>query len=486
MAATALPLIIQGGMGIAVSNWKLARTVAAAGQLGVVSGTALDSVFVRRLQDGDPTGAVRRALASFPKPDVAAELLRKYFKPEGRKEGEPYVSLPMYRQAVSAFREQVTIAANYVEVWLAKEGHHGKVGINLLTKVQMPTLASLYGAMLAGVDVVLMGAGIPREIPGALDALAVQAPATLRLDVDDQTAGKTATLVFDPAIHGMTHVPLRRPDFYAIVSAHTLATNLARKATGKVNGFVVEGATAGGHNAPPRGAMQLNERGEPIYGERDAADLAAMRELGVPFWLAGGFGTPEGLLEARRQGAAGIQVGTAFAYSDESGFTAEIKRQVLTDVAEGRAGVFTDPRASPTGFPFKVIETASIAQQDDTRERCCDLGYLRTAVERPDGRLDYRCSAAPLKEYTNSGGTEEDTVGRRCLCNGLMSVIGLAQVRKTGYVEPPVITSGDSVTELAAVAQGRSSYTAEDVLRYLLSGVHAEEASHAATAGEVA
>ena len=45
------PWLIQGGMGIAVSGWRLASTVARAGQLGVVSGTGIDNVFVRRLQD---------------------------------------------------------------------------------------------------------------------------------------------------------------------------------------------------------------------------------------------------------------------------------------------------------------------------------------------------------------------------------------------------------------------------------------------------
>src|SRR5450759_1410209 len=178
MTAVALPFVIQGGMGIAVSNWRLAHAVAAAGQLGVVSGTAIGSVLVRRL-------------------------------PAGRAPGEPYRGLPMYKQAVSTVREQVTIAANFVEVWLAKEGHSGKVGINLLTKVQMPNLASLYGAMLAGVDVVLMGAGIPREIPGALDALAQHAPATLRFDVEGQPASEPLFLRFDPSVHGATDVPLK-------------------------------------------------------------------------------------------------------------------------------------------------------------------------------------------------------------------------------------------------------------------------------------
>jgi NAD(P)H-dependent flavin oxidoreductase YrpB (nitropropane dioxygenase family) len=376
----------------------------------------------------------------------------------------------MYKQAVSALREQVTIAANFVEVWLAKEGHSGTVGINLLTKVQMPTLASLYGAMLAGVDVVLMGAGIPREIPGALDALAAHAPATLRFDVEGQPSDQPLTLRFDPSAHGMSEAPIARPKFFGIVAAHTLATTLARKATGRVDGFVVEGATSGGHNAPPRGAMRLNERGEPLYGERDAVDLEAMHALGVPFWLAGGFGTPEGLREARRLGAAGIQVGTAFAYSEESGLSDQIKEQVLGDVAGGRAGVFTDPRASPTGFPFKLVEAPSVAQQEADRERICDLGYLRSAARRADGRLVYRCAAAPVADFVAAGGTVEETVGRRCLCNGLLSAVGLGQTREDGTVEAPLVTSGECVTQLAAVAKGRTSYTARDVLSFLLGG----------------
>ena len=46
-----IPPIIQGGMGVGISDWRLARAVSLRGQLGVVSGTALDTVMVRRLQD---------------------------------------------------------------------------------------------------------------------------------------------------------------------------------------------------------------------------------------------------------------------------------------------------------------------------------------------------------------------------------------------------------------------------------------------------
>ncbi len=470
MSNVALPSIIQGGMGIGVSNWRLARAVSRRGHLGVVSGTAIDSLFARRLQDGDPGGDLRRALAAFPLPEVAAEALRRYFIPGGRPSGTPYRMLTMYRQGASRAREPVNMLASFAEVWLAREGHTGPIGINLLTKVQLPNLAALYGAMLAGVNYVLMGAGIPREIPGVLDALARHARTSLRLDVEGLAPGQTVETVLDPAEHwnGAAPPEVTRPAFLPIISSESLATMLKRKASGAVDGFVVEGPTAGGHNAPPRGKPQLNERGEPIYGERDVADLAAMRELGLPFWLAGGTGSPEALRAAREAGAAGIQVGTLFAYAKESGLTAEYKQSVLEHAARGEVDVVTDPRASPTGYPFKVVRwPADPVTAAPERERVCDLGYLRAAYVRPDGKLGYRCAAEPVKAYVEKGGTEADTAGRRCLCNALMANIGHAQVRSEGRVEQPLLTSGDDLVGIGDFLRGRTSYSADDVVDYL-------------------
>ncbi len=470
MSNVALPSIIQGGMGIGVSNWRLARAVSRRGHLGVVSGTAIDSLFARRLQDGDPGGDLRRALAAFPLPEVAAEALRRYFIPGGRPSGTPYRMLTMYRQGASRAREQVNMLASFAEVWLAREGHTGPIGINLLTKVQLPNLAALYGAMLAGVNYVLMGAGIPREIPGALDALARHARTSLRLDVEGLAPGQTVETVLDPAEHwnGAAPPEVTRPAFLPIISSESLATMLKRKASGAVDGFVVEGPTAGGHNAPPRGKPQLNERGEPIYGERDVADLAAMRELGLPFWLAGGTGSPEALRAAREAGAAGIQVGTLFAYAKESGLTAEYKQSVLEHAARGEVDVVTDPRASPTGYPFKVVRwPADPVTAAPERERVCDLGYLRAAYVRPDGKRGSRCAAEPVKAYVEKGGTEADTAGRRCLCKALMANIGHAQVRAEGRVEQPLLTSGDDLVGIGDFLRGRTSYSADDVVDYL-------------------
>ena len=471
----ALPRIIQGGMGIGVSNWRLANAVSRLGQLGVISGTVIDTVLVRRLQDGDPGGHMRRALAHFPIPGVADELLTRYFLPEGRAPGTPYHLLPMYRQVVTSARQRVTVAAAFVETWLAREGHDNAVGMNLLTKVQMPNLPTLYGAMLAGVATVIMGAGIPREIPGALDALSTHSKATLKFDVEGLGRDDAEYLTFDPADvwpeHALPTEPLRRPDFYPVVSAVSLAATLARKSNGKVNGFVVEGPTAGGHNAPPRGELKLDLLGQPIYGERDVVDLQKMAELGLPFWIAGGAGTPDGLCRALDAGAAGIQVGTLFAFCDESGLTPEIKRDVLAGVTDGTANVRTDPRASPTGYPFKLVQLKGHEQAAE-RERCCDLGYLREAVKREDGRIIYRCASEPIGTFVKKGGAEGETDGRKCLCNGLLADIGLPQLRDDGGVEPPIVTSGDDIASLAAVAHD-GHYSAGDVIEWLQAPVRA-------------
>jgi nitronate monooxygenase len=468
------PLIIQGGMGIGISDWRLAHAVACRGQLGVVSGTAIDSVLVRRLQDGDVGGHVRRAMGHFPLPQVSAAVLGRYFLAEGRAPGTSYRALPMYKQVVSTARQQLTMLANFVEVWLAKEGHAGPVGINLLAKVQTPNLASLYGAMLAGVDYVLMGAGIPKEIPGVLDRFARHEPASMRFDLEGAGRGEAETLEFDPRAHADVSLPeLVRPKFLPIISSDSLATMLARKANGQVDGFVIEGPTAGGHNAPPRGAAQFNPRGEPVYGERDAADLQKIRDLGLPFWLAGGAGSPERLDEALAAGAAGIQVGTLFAFCSESGMQPDYRREILRRAAADGVDVLTDPLASPTGFPFKVVRLeGSLASEEvyQARERVCDLGYLRIAYRMEDGRIGYRCPAEPVETYLKKGGALEDTTGRKCLCNALMADIGLGQLREGGVAEKPLLTSGDDLRSLGSFLRGRTEYAAGEVLDYLLAG----------------
>lgn len=471
MLADTLPPIIQGGMGIAVSDWKLARAVSSRGQLGVVSGTAIDSVLVRRLQDGDIGGHVRKAMEAFPIPSVAQDALRRFFVAAGERQGKAYALLPMYRQKVAEWRSAFTVLSSFVEVHLAKQGHSGPVGINLLTKIQLPNLALLYGALLAGVDVVLMGAGIPREIPAALDQLVEHRPATLRFEVEGPATETPEVIRFDPMElwKGATPPALTRPAFLPIVASNSLATMLARKS--KIDGFIVEGPTAGGHNAPPRGDPVFNERGEPVYGPRDEVDLAKLKELGLPFWVAGGVGSAQGLRDAQAAGARGIQVGTLFAFAEESGLDPVLRQSVLDHAAKYAVDVKTDAQASPTGYPFKVVQWADDPALTAPRARICDLGYLRTAYREPDGGIGYRCASEPEDQYVTKGGALEETTGRQCLCNGLMANIGLPQVREEGKLETPLLTSGDDLKSIAGFLKGRRSYSAGDVLDSLLGVV---------------
>jgi len=471
--ANSLPRLIQGGMGVAVSGWRLARAVSVEGQLGVVSGTALDVVLVRRLQLGDVGGHVRRALAAFPVAGVADSILDRYFIEGGKSDADRFRAKPMPALRPSRGLEDLLVASNFVEVWLAKEGHDGAVGINFLHKIQAPSLPSLFGAMLAGVDVVLVGAGIPASIPPVLDGLVAGRAVETRLDGPRAPSDDEALLRFDPEAYcGGAPPPVRRPLFLPIISSHVLATRLVTKLGLHIDGFVVEAPTAGGHNAPARGKGELNDRGEPVYGERDRPDLDVLRALGKPFWLAGSQGSHGQYLTARASGAHGVQVGTAFAYCAESGFSDEVKGRVLGASRRGELRVFTDPVASPTGFPFKVVElegTLSESGSYEARTRVCDLGYLRTPYHEDGGGTGWRCPAEPVADYARKGGSVEDTVGRKCLCNALMANVGLGQVSHGGGVENTLVTSGDDAAQVSRFLEaGAESYSARSVIDRIL------------------
>ncbi|HVB85534.1 MAG TPA: nitronate monooxygenase [Candidatus Dormibacteraeota bacterium] len=470
-----LPTIIQGGMGAGVSNWRLAQSVSRLGQLGVVSGTALDQIFARRLQDGDPGGHMRRGLDNFPFPVMAARVWSKFYIPGGKPASVSYKTLPMHTKDTPRELGELCILANFVEVFLGREGHDNPVGINYLEKIQIPHLPSLYGAMLAGVGYVLMGAGVPVKIPGVLDLLADHKSVTYTLHVTGAGEDDDTTMTFAPAEFVERELaPLARPKFLAIVASHPLAAAMLKRANSRVDGFVVEGPTAGGHNAPPRGKLQLDATGQPVYGERDQVDLEKIRELGVPFWLAGEYGSPQKLREALALGATGVQVGTAFAYCAESGLRDDYKQSLLAKVVSGKARVVTDPLASPTGFPFKVAQLEGTLSDGDVysaRPRVCDLGYLREAYKGTDGQIGYRCPGEPVSVYLSKGGKQENTVGRTCLCNALVATIGHPQIRSGRYVERGLVTSGDDLAGIVRfLPRDNASYGAADVVTKLLKG----------------
>lgn len=460
-------------MGAGVSDWRLAHAVCLREQIGVVSGTALDVILARRLQLGDPGGHMRRALAAFPDQGVSGRIVERYYIDGGKPPDQPFAVKPMVGHKLGRHLEELLVVANFVEVFLAKEGHDGMVGINYLNEIQTPLLPSLFGAMLAGVDAVIVGAGIPMEIPKILDNFRRCEPAELKLHVREAAKGSTHRVFFNPenVVDG-DRPSLRLPLFFPVVASVTLANLLVRKCEGPVDGLVIEGPSAGGHNAPPRGKTKLSPEGEPVYGPRDAIDLEAIAAIGLPFWLAGSYGSREKLAQAVAGAAQGVQVGTLFAFCEESGLREDLKRDVIKGCHDGTLRVFTDPVASPTGFPFKVLAIPGTLSDPDLyakRQRQCDVGYLREAYERPDGALGWRCPAEDPEKYVRKGGNLENTVGRKCLCNGLMANIGLAQVREGGTQELPLVTCGDDLSGIIEILGSDGiSYSASDVIDFLL------------------
>ena len=466
------PNIIQGGMGIAVSSWQLARRVAMLGEIGIVSGTSLDGVMVRELQDGDPYER-RKAMEDYPDPEIVEEVIDTYYIEGGISEDESYKLLPMHRFDPTVRSQRILSLAAYSEVKLAQQDHDGIIGINLLAELKRYTLPVMYGSILAEVDHILMGAGIPKEEAEQVPKLVRGEPARLKLEVDTSQYDDPKDNYYyemDPA-HLLDDPPddLPRPDFYPIIASDVLAKILDHKlGESNISGWIIEGPVAGGHNAPPRN-KQVDEDGNPIYDERDIVDLDRVKELGYPFYMAGGYGSPERLQLAQEAGAEGVQVGSLFSLTDESGYPAEYKRKMIRNIHRGKISVRTDGRMSPTGFPFKVVEmegTLGIPENYENRTRICDLGYLQKAYLDQKGRLRARCPSEPVEAYVKKGGKREETEGRGCLCNGLMANIGLGQQQKWGE-EGQLFTGGDELENLPLASAEEPTYDARDVIEDL-------------------
>jgi len=156
---------------------------------------------------------------------------------------------------------------------------------------------------------------------------------------------------------------------------------------------------------------------------------------------------------------------------EESGLRREYKDALIGKAVSGDLKVKTDALASPTGFPFKVAQLDGTLSADDDytrRARICDLGYLREGFRTSDGGIDYRCAGEPVTLYQSKGGSAEEASGRKCLCNALMSNIGLAQVRAGKHVEKGLITAGDDVGGVVRFLRPDGAYAAADVIAALL------------------
>jgi NAD(P)H-dependent flavin oxidoreductase YrpB (nitropropane dioxygenase family) len=475
-------ILILGGMGVHISSPPLVNAFSKACEkldingLGTVSGTAVERLMVTILQSGDQGGHFRRALSHFPMKGVADRVLNAYYDPSGRG----LKSAPVYRLNPSRNWIELAVTANFAFVWLAKEGHNRPVSINYLEKIALPFVYYVTGAVMAGVDVITMGAGLPFDIPQVIDNL--MNGRTLRypipiIGVDGHLEKEKVYTEFNPwEFFGGGMPALKRPAFIPIISSILLAklcVDPRRMPTGSVQGFVVEESTAGGHNAPPRGSQILDEHGQPVYGEKDKVDYGKLREIGLPFWIGGSCSSPEKLNWALSMGATGIQAGSIFAYSKESGMNPLIREDFIRRVLKKELRIFTSPRFSPTGFPFKVAvlpDTLADPETYNRQVRACTQGALVSLYRKPDGSIGYRCPSEPVDTYIRKGGKIEDTFERRCLCSGLMATAGLGKLKfDHTKIQAPIVTSGDDLDFIHHLGRNENGvYSVEDAIRHLM------------------
>jgi len=279
---TLLPLV-QGGMGVGVSAHRLAGAVAAEGAVGTIS-----SVDLRRHH-----------------PDLMARTT-------GLEPGEAA------KQAI----DEANLEALAREVAAAREISRGRglLAINVMRAVSAYA-ASVRRALEAGIDAVVVGAGLPLDLP----ELAQDHPRAALIPILSDARGVQL-------IVKKWERKKRLPD--AIVIEHP--------------------RLAGGH----LGAARIADLHDPRFEFENVIpqSLAFLRAAGIereiPLIAAGGIRSCEDIARVQALGAAAVQLGTPFAVTTEGDAHPEFKR-VLAETQEDEMVEFT----SVAGLPARAVAT---------------------------------------------------------------------------------------------------------------------------------
>lgn len=261
--------------------------------------------------------------------------------------------------------------AVYEEVSLAK-ADGGFAGINIMAALMRDYNDSVKGALDAGADFIISGAGLPLTLP------AIQPP-------------KDTALV-------------------PIVSSARALEIICKKWERlgyRPDAVVLEGPLAGGH---------LGFRLDDIDSESNKLEnlLPPVKDMAVkygniPVIVAGGIYTHADILRFLDRGADGVQMGTRFLATEESSATA-VYKQAVVQAKDEDILVAHDP-GSPCGLPFRVIKQSPmyVSSLQRLRKPKCDKGY----VLLKDAKGVF--SVCPAKESNEH---------HFCICNGLLSSAG--------------------------------------------------------------
>jgi nitronate monooxygenase len=182
---------------------------------------------------------------------------------------------------------------------------------------------------------------------------------------------------------------------------------------------VLEGPLAGGHLGFAYADLKKDEfRMEKLFGP---VKEFAQKHGDFPVIVAGGIYYHEDIVRwVNEIGADGVQMGTRFAATHESGASADFK-QAMIDCREEDIIVAKKP-GSPCGLPFRIIKTSPGYQTalQKNRPPKCNRGF----VLRKDEEGDF--TACPARDSCDSF----------CICNVLLSAHGFTDK------EEPIYTIG--------------------------------------------
>ena len=332
--------IVQGGMGVGVSLHPLAAAVAREGGLGIVSSACLDRLVSKRT---------------------------------GKRVG--------------------TYEAAYEEVSLSKN-LGGLAGINIMVALVKDYTASVKGALDAGADAIISGAGLPLSLP------AVQPPKDTAL------------------------IPI-------VSSARALDIICKKweKLGYRPDAVILEGPLAGGHLGFRMDQIDLEEN--KLENLLPPVKDMARKYGDIPVIVAGGIYTHADILKFIAMGADGVQMGTRFLATVESSAPDEYKQAVLE--AKDEDIVVAHRPGSPCGLPFRVIKQSPmyVSSLKALRPSKCDKGYV--LLKDAEGKFTVCPAKVDNKDYF-------------CICNGLLSSAGYNRKE-----EEPLYTVGTSASRVEKI-----------------------------------
>ncbi|MBT9567591.1 MAG: nitronate monooxygenase [Thiobacillus sp.] len=276
--------IVQGGMGVGISAHRLAGTVAQAGGVGTIA-----SIDLRHHHA-----------------DLSAQAKHCRDKDE------------LNRLNLIALDREIKAA-------LELAAGHGLVAVNVMKAVtEHPALVRQ--ACASGAQAIVMGAGLPLDLPEMTEAY----PDVALIPILSDARG-VAILLKKWVRKG------RLPD--AIVIEHPLY--------------------AGGHLGAPNPAELANERfnfAEALPGIFKVFDDLGIARGQIPVIVGGGINSHEKLLAALALGASAVQLGTPFAVSEEGDAHPNFKH-VLADARPEDIVTFM----SVAGLPARAVNTPWLA-----------------------------------------------------------------------------------------------------------------------------